>query len=228
MPLTIAVLGTGRMGDAIAHTLLAAGFAVRVWNRTRERAAAAVAAGAAAARTPADAVAEADIALTMLTDGRAVASVMAPTGGGALAAIAPGCAWIQMSTIGATWTDLFAAAAATHGVAFVDAPVSGGGHGARAGSLVVLASGGEGARHQVAPVFDAIGRRTLWLGAAGAGSRLKLAFNNWLACVVEGLAETLALTSALGLDPRRFLDAVADGPLAAPYAMTPGTRHDRR
>jgi hypothetical protein len=74
----------------------------------------------------------------------------------------------------------------------------------------------------VAAVFEAIGRRTLWLGDAGAGSRLKLALNNWLACVVEGLAETLALTAALGLDPQSFLDALADGPLGAPYVMAKG------
>jgi 3-hydroxyisobutyrate dehydrogenase len=222
MPTTIAILGTGRMGDAIAHKLLAAGFAVRVWNRTPARAAAAVAAGATAARTPADAVAEADIVLTMLTDGMAAASVIAPAGGGALEAMPRGCTWIQMGTIGPTWTDLLAAAAAASGVAFVDAPVSGSDQAARAGDLLVLASGPEGVRDVVAPVFEALGRRTLWLGEAGAGSRLKLALNNWLACVVEGLAETLTLTAALGLDPQSFLDAVADGPLGAPYMIAKG------
>jgi 3-hydroxyisobutyrate dehydrogenase len=222
MPTIIAVLGTGRMGDAIAHRLLAAGFAVRVWNRTPERTAAAVAAGATAARTPADAVAEADIVLTMLTDGMAAASVIAPAGGGALEAMPRGCTWIQMGTIGPTWTDLLAAGAAATGVVFVDAPVSGSTDAARAGDLLVLASGTAAARDVVAPVFEAIGRRTLWLGEAGAGSRLKLALNNWLACVVEGLAETLTLTAALGLDPQSFLDAVADGPLGAPYVMAKG------
>jgi 3-hydroxyisobutyrate dehydrogenase len=222
MPMIIAVLGTGRMGDAIAHKLLSAGFAVRVWNRTPERTAPAVAAGAIAAPTAADAVAEADIVITMLSDGMATASVIAPAGGGVLAAMPPGCTWIQMGTIGLTWADLLAAGAAASGVAFVDAPVSGSDQAARAGDLLVLASGSDGVRAVVAPVFDAIGRRTLWLGDTGAGSRLKLALNNWLACVVEGLAETLALTAALGLDPESFLDAVADGPLGAPYAIAKG------
>src|SRR6266540_2972360 len=222
MPTIIAVLGTGRMGDAIAHKLLAEGFAVRVWNRTRERTASAVAAGAVAARTPADAVAEADVVLTMLTDGMATASVIAPAGGGALAAMPRGCTWIQMGTIGLTWTDLLAAGAAASSIAFVDAPVSGSDQAARAGDLLVLASGREAVRDVVAPVFEALGRRTLWLGEAGAGSRLKLALNNWLACVVEGLAETLTLTAALGLDPQSFLDAVADGPLGAPYVIAKG------
>ena len=210
------------MGDAIARKLLAEGFVVRVWNRTLERTAAAVAAGATAAATPADAVADADIVLTMLTDGMATAGVIAPAGGGALEAMPRGCTWIQMGTIGPTWTDLLAAGAAASGVAFVDAPVSGSDQVAHAGDLLLLASGPEAVRGVVAPVFDAIGRRTLWLGEAGAGSRLKLALSNWLACMVEGLAETLALTSTLGLDPHLFLDAVADGPLAAPYAITKG------
>jgi 3-hydroxyisobutyrate dehydrogenase len=218
-PTTIAVLGTGRMGDAIAHKLLAAGFAVRVWNRTREHAAAAVAAGAAAARTPADAAAEAEIVLTMLTGGSAVGSVMGADGGGALEAMAPGCTWIQMGTIGLSWTDEFGARAAARGVAFVDAPVSGGDNAALAGTLLVLAAGTDDALARVQPIFDAIGRRTLWLGAPGNGSRLKLAIDNWLACLVESLAETLSFTGALGLDPRCLVDAVHDGPLASPYVM---------
>jgi 3-hydroxyisobutyrate dehydrogenase len=220
MPNTVAVLGTGRMGDAIAHKLLAAGFAVHAWNRTRERAAAVVAAGAVAAHTPFDAVAEADVVVTMLTDGGVVAAVMNDADGGGLAAMTPGCTWIQMGTIGPSWTDELAALAAARGVPFVDAPVMGSDDAARAGTLVVLASGPESARGAVAPVFDAVARRTLWLGPAGAGSRLKLAVNNWLACLVEGVAETLALTAALGLDPRLFLEATVGGPLAAPFALT--------
>jgi len=93
---------------------------------------------------------------------------------------------------------------------------------ARAGDLLVLASGPEAVRDVVAPVFEAIGRRTVWLRDAGAGSRLKLALNNWLACLVEGLAETLALTAALELDPQSFLDAVEDGPLAAAFVIAKG------
>jgi 3-hydroxyisobutyrate dehydrogenase len=220
MPTTVAVLGTGRMGDAIAHKLLTEGFAVHVWNRTRERAAAVVAAGAVAAHTPFDAVAEADLVVTMLTDGGAVAAVMNAADGGGLAAMTPGCTWIQMGTIGPSWTDQFAALAAARGVPFVDAPVMGSNDAARAGTLVVLASGTESARPAVAPLFDAVARRTLWVGPAGAGSRLKLAVNNWLACLVEGVAETLALTAALGLDPRLFLEATVGGPFAAPFALT--------
>jgi 3-hydroxyisobutyrate dehydrogenase len=68
-------------------------------------------------------------------------------------------------------------------------------------------------------MLEAIGKQTLWLGPAGNGTRLKLALNNWLAILLEGLAETLALSQALGLDPKQFTDAIAGGPLASPFAL---------
>ena len=87
------------------------------------------------------------------------------------------------------------------------------------GQLIVLASGPEGTRAQLEPIFDAIGRKTLWLGPAGNGTRLKLVLNDWLASLTEGVAETIALTEALGLDPQLFIDAIDDGPLGSPYAV---------
>jgi 3-hydroxyisobutyrate dehydrogenase len=124
-----------------------------------------------------------------------------------------------MSTVGTEWTARLAAQAEKFGVEFVDAPVSGSEEPAKQAQLLVLASGSDSARPRVQPVFDAIGRQTLWLGPAGMGSRLKLVFNHWLAYLAEGMASTLALSRALGLDPQQFVDAVGTGPLAAPYAM---------
>jgi 3-hydroxyisobutyrate dehydrogenase len=157
----------------------------------------------------------------MLTDGDAVTEAMTgPTG--ALSELRPGSVWIQMSTVGVDWTDRLAAHARDHGVEFVDAPVSGSDGPAREAQLMVLASGSDAVRERVQPVFDAIGRRTLWLGPAGSGSRLKLVLNNWLASITEATAETLALTGALGLEEPLFLEAIAGGPLEAPYAATKG------
>ena len=82
---------------------------------------------------------------------------------------------------------------------------------AKDGSLVVLASGPDKAREVVTPVLEAIGGRTMWVGAAGAGSRLKLAANAWVATVLEGVAESLAFTRDLGLDPALFLEAIEGG-----------------
>jgi 3-hydroxyisobutyrate dehydrogenase len=214
----IAVLGTGRMGAPIARNLLAAGFEVSVWNRTANRAAPLAADGARLATSPAEAAKGADVVLTMLTDGDAVVDAM--TGReGALASLRPGSAWIQMATIGDEWTGRLATLADEHRLEFVDAPVSGSDGPARDAELVVLASGPERVRARLQPLFDAIGRKTLWLGRAGSGTRLKLVLNNWLASQVEAVAETIALTEALGVDPHLFVETIADGPLGSPYAV---------
>jgi 3-hydroxyisobutyrate dehydrogenase len=217
----IAVLGTGRMGAPIARNLRAAGFAVAVWNRTPGRARELVDAGARLAASPADAAGSADIVLTMLADGDAVAHAM--TGPeGAVSALRPGSVWIQMATVGVDWTERFSALARDHGLAFVDAPVSGSDGPARDAQLVVLASGADAVQPLVQPLFDAIGRRTLWLGPAGNGTRLKLGLNTWLASLAEAMAETLAFTGALGLEQTLFLEALAGGPLEAPWAAAKG------
>jgi 3-hydroxyisobutyrate dehydrogenase len=156
--------------------------------------------------------------LTLLSDGEAVQNAMLGSDG-ALGAMRTGAVWLQMGTIGLRWTDRFTAVADQHEIALVDAPVSGSDGAARAGELIVLASGPNRAKERVQPLLDAVGQRTLWLGPAGAGSRLKLVVNNWLACLVEAAAETLALADGLELDRQLFLDAIADGPLAAPYVL---------
>jgi 3-hydroxyisobutyrate dehydrogenase len=216
----IAVLGTGTLGAPIARRLLHAGFRVRVWNRTAAKAAELVADGARTAATPADAVRGADVLITMLTDGAAVKQVMSgPTG--AFSMLTAGTVWVQMSTVGVEWCDRLAELATRHGVTFVDAPVSGSSQPAEQGKLEILASGaGSQVRRKVEPIFDVLGRRTLWLDRVGDGSRLKLALNNWLAILVEGMAETLSLSDALGLDPHLLPDALCDGPMASEYAIT--------
>jgi len=141
---------------------------------------------------------------------------------GALSMLASGAVWIQMGTIGVEWSDRLADMAAVHQVAFVDAPVSGSSTPAEEGQLEILASGAQPVRARVQPIFDVLGRRTVWLDRVGDGSRLKLALNFWLAVLVEGMVETLTLSEALDLDPRLFLAAIADGPLASQYAMAKG------
>ncbi|WP_353358114.1 NAD(P)-dependent oxidoreductase [Mycobacterium sp.] len=218
--MTVAVLGTGTMGAPIARNLLHAGFNVRVWNRTLAKAAV-VGVDAHRTSTPAEAADGADVLITMLTDGAAVEHVMTgPTG--ALSMLPSGAIWIQMSTIGAEWTDRLASLVTRHDVAFVDAPVSGSSRAAEEGELVILASGATTVRPRVEPIFDVLGHQTLWLQSTGDGSRLKLALNNWLAVLVEGMVETLTLSEALGLDPHLLLEAVGDGPMASDYALAKG------
>jgi 3-hydroxyisobutyrate dehydrogenase len=206
------------MGAPIARNLLAAGFPMSVWNRTASRAERLVDDGARLAASPADAATNADVVLTMLADGAAVEAAMSDPGG-ALQAMRQRSVWIQMATVGVDWLGRLVALAADHGVELVDAPVSGSDGPAREAKLIVLASGSEEARPRVQAIFDAIGRETLWLGPTGQGTRMKLVLNNWLVAQVEAVAETVALTQALGLDPRLFPEAIDDAPLGSPYAV---------
>lgn len=212
------MLGAGTMGAPIARNLARAGFDVRVWNRSPAKAEAVAADGATHAPTPAAAVTDADVVITMLADGPAVESVL--TGAdGALGALPPDAVWVQMSTVGAAWTDRLSGLADQHGVAFVDAPVSGSSVPAQRGELLILAAGAGSVRPRLEPIFDVLGRQTLWLDRVGDGSRLKLALNNWLAVLVEGMAETIALSQAIGLDPHLFVDTIADLPLGSAFAV---------
>jgi 3-hydroxyisobutyrate dehydrogenase len=206
------------MGAPIAANLLAAGFEVVVWNRTAARAAPLVEQGARSARSAANAAAASEALITMLADGEVTERATSGPDG-ALSALAPGSVWIQMATVGLDWTEHLVRRAAQHGIEFVDAPVSGSEGPARDGQLVVLASGPDSSRAQIAPIFEAIGRQTIWLGRAGNGTRLKLALNSWLAAQVEAAAEIIGLTEALGVNPRMFVDVLADGPLGSPYAV---------
>ena len=214
---TVALLGTGTMGAGMARNIAAAGMPLHVWNRTRERAEP-LADVATVAGSPADAVAGADVVLTMLFDADSVADTMSAAREG----LRPGTVWLQQSTVGVAGTERLLALAVELGVELVDAPVLGTKKPAEDGTLVVLASGPAEARDRVAPVLDAVGSRTMWVGEAGAGTRLKLAANAWVFTVVEGVAESLALTRELGLDPRLFLEAVRGGALDAPYVQLKG------
>src|SRR3978361_180150 len=168
---TVAVLGTGTMGAPMARNLLHAGFDVRVWNRTVAKAAA-VGIDPRRMSTAGDAAAGADVLITMLADGAAVEQVMTgPTG--ALSTLGAGAVWIQATRVGTEWPDRFAGLAARHDVAFVDAPVSGSSGAAETGELIILASGATTARARVQPLFEVLGRQTLWLPSTGDGSRLK-------------------------------------------------------
>ena len=211
--MTIAFLGTGIMGAPMARNLARKGFPIRAWNRSRDKAAALADDGAVVAATPAEAVEGADAVITMLADGPTTAEVIGQ------ARPAAGTLWLQMGTVGVDWTDRLAR---DTDLVFVDAPVAGSDIPARDGTLVILASGPDPARAQAQPYFDAVGSRTLWLGPAGAGSRMKLVVNNWAIGLAEGMAESLGLAAGLGLDPAHFVDFLDGAALGAPWAVAKG------
>jgi 3-hydroxyisobutyrate dehydrogenase len=216
---TVAVLGTGIMGAGMARNLIAAGLDVTVWNRSPDRARPLADAGARTATDAAEAVAGADVVVTMLFDADATAQVME----WALPAVAPDAVWVQTGTVGLDGTARLAELAEQHGVAFLDAPVLGTRQPAEQGALTVLVGGPETLRDRVAPVFDAIGSRTIWVGERpGDGHKLKLVSNSYVAVLMAGVAQAMALAEALGLDPQLFLDGVAGGSLDSPYVQVKG------
>jgi 3-hydroxyisobutyrate dehydrogenase len=214
--MTLAFIGTGTMGAPMARNLARAGLPVVAWNRTPEKVEALAADGVRAAATPHAAAAAADVLVTMLSDGPVIEAVLSGPDG-ALEALPEGAVWIQMSTVGVPAADRLAALAADSGVHFVDAPVLGSAKPAERGELTVMASGPEDVRDRCAPVFDAVGARTVWLGPAGAGSRLKVVVNAWLMSTTAALAETIALAESLDVDPASFLDVTDRGAPCARY-----------
>ena len=206
---SVAVLGAGTMGAPMAANLRRAGLDVAVWRRDDDLAAA---------------VRDRDVVLTMLSDADAVLEVA----GRALPAAREGVLWLQASTIGIDGTDRCAELAREHGAVLVDAPVLGTKAPAEQGALVVLASGPDDALDRLAPVFDAIGQRTLRVGPAGAGTRLKLVANAWVVTVVQGAAETLALAQGLGLDPTLLFDGRRGRAARPPLPAGQGRGHARR
>jgi 3-hydroxyisobutyrate dehydrogenase len=184
----VAVLGTGIMGAPMARNLLKAGFQVRVWNRTPDKARVLAAEGADLAETPADAVREAAFVITMLTDAAAVLAVM----GQAAESVPDGAVWLQTSMVG-TDVERVAGLAEDHGITFVDCPVIGTRETAKQGRLVVLASGPGDALDRAQPIFDAIGSKTVRLEPeAGGASRRKLVANAWTVGIVESLRSQLS------------------------------------
>ena len=216
----VAVLGTGIMGGPMARNLLRAGHEVTVWNRTVQKTEALKEEGGRVASTPADAVRDAEIVLTMLADAPAVEVTVIESG--SFEAMPQGALWIQSSTIGVAATERLAELAGEREVTFVDAPVLGTKKPAEDGQLFMLASGPAEARGRCEPVFDAISRGHVWLGETGLGTRLKLVANGWILGTIENLSETFVLAQTLGVDPRSFLEVISGGGMDMPYAHLKG------
>jgi 3-hydroxyisobutyrate dehydrogenase len=213
----VAFLGIGAMGYGMATSALRAGLPTVVWNREPEATKDLGDLGADVADTAAAAAAGAGIVVTMVTNADAVVSIA--TDQRMLDALAPGAIWAQMSTIGVSGTERVATLVESrrHDVTVLDAPVSGSKEPAEQGKLTIFASGPDDARPRVAPLFDALGERTVWVGAYGAGSRLKLVNNTLLAFTAEGVAASIALAHGLGLDTGTVIDALGGGPLMSPW-----------
>jgi len=213
----VAVLGIGAMGHGMATSALRASIGTIVWNRTPEPTRDLRALGAHVAESAAEAARRAAIVVTMVTDADAVMSIAADQG--MLAALPQDAIWVQMSTIGVAGIERVAAMvkAERPDVTLVDAPVSGSKEPAERGQLTIFASGPDEARGRLGTLFDALGQRTVWVGAVGNGTRLKLVNNTWLAFTNEAVAASVALARRLGLQTEEVVDTLKGGPLVSPW-----------
>lgn len=212
-----AVLGTGTMGAGMARSLLREGHDVRVWNRTRAKAEAV--AGAAVAGSPAEAVDGAEVVVVMVFDVDAVLAVL----GEARDRIGADAVVVQCSTVGPEGAARIDAYARENGLRVLDSPVLGTRKPAEEGSLAMLVSGDPALCEVARPVLEAVGAKIVWAGdRPGAASGLKLSCNAFIASVTAAVAQSLELTSALGLDPRLFLQAIEGGAVDTQYAHIKG------
>jgi len=211
----ISFLGLGIMGAAMARRLLDHGFDLAVWNRNPARADSLVKAGARLAATPADGACGADAVIAMLADDDASRSVWLGDAG-ALAAMDRGAIAIDSSTLTVEWMRELGAQAATRGVSFLDAPVTGSKPQAEQGTLNFLVGGDAAAVARAAPLFAIMGRGHVHLGGAGSGALLKLINNFMCGVQLASLGEAIAMAERSGLDIRRAADVLAAGSPGSP------------
>lgn len=218
---TVAVLGTGVMGSAMALNAARAGLVVRAWSRPLADAERLAGDGITVAPSAAEASAGADLVVTMVPDAGAIESFSSGPDG-FLETMGVDAVWIQSSTVGVDPADALIARAREHQRRMVDAPVLGSKDPAERGELVILASGEEADITRCAPFFEAVAQRVLRVGPAGAGSRLKMVTNGWIMSAVAAIAEAFALAEALGVDGRTFLEALNGTAMDMGYAHVKG------
>jgi 3-hydroxyisobutyrate dehydrogenase-like beta-hydroxyacid dehydrogenase len=208
----VAVVGTGRMGAAMVARLRAAGVAVTVFNRTRERA---VATGAPVVDTP-RAAARADVVLVSLADDAAVdAAYTGPDG--IAAGVGAGTVVVDTSTVDPRTAGRLGDLVREHGGAHVDAPVSGSVPSVERGELAVLAGGTSADLDRVRPVLGHLASRVFHVGPAGAGATMKLAVNGVVHALNQAVAEALVLAEAAGIARSTAYDVLAASAVAAPF-----------
>ena len=210
-PRRVGLIGLGLMGRPMGMNLLKAGHKLAVWNRTPGRANELVAAGAVLAKTPYEAAEASEFLLTIVSDPPALESVLWGQEGkndGALAGLRAGSIYVDSSTISPSLVGRVAAACRQRGVAFLDAPVTGGDWGAREGNLVFMIGGDDETLRGAEPILGVMGKKWFHLGPSGAGQTMKLAMNAILALEVAAMAEALALVTRAGLRGEQLVEVM--------------------
>ena len=210
LTLKVGFVGLGTMGAAMAANLARAGFPLTVWNRTPGRAGPLLALGAVEAHSPREVARASDVVVTCVTDSPQVAEVLFGSDGLA-EGLAPGSLFIDCSTISPASAREMGARLKDHGVAMLDAPVSGGSEGAVAGTLTIMVGGEPTDVERAHDVLHAMGRTVTHLGPIGSGQVAK-AVNQVILCgTYLGVAEGIVLAMKAGMDVERLITALAGG-----------------
>jgi 3-hydroxyisobutyrate dehydrogenase-like beta-hydroxyacid dehydrogenase len=218
----IAFIGLGSMGTPMARNLLKAGHAVTVYNRTRQKAEALQADGALIADSPADAIRNTDVLITMLAEDHAVESIIFEPGN-VIATLPKSAVHISMSTISVDLSIRMAEAHRDRGQHYVSATVLGRPDAAAAAKLFVMAAGEPAQIKRCQPLFNVLGQKTLIIGEdAPAANVVKLAVNFMLTAVIESMAEAFTLVRKHGLESNAFLDILTGTIFSAPVFQTYG------
>ena len=212
----VAFIGLGRMGQAMARRLLAAGHDLVVWNRTPDRLGELLDLGATMAESIAQVGTVGAPVITMLSDDDALAQV-AHGPGGLIASLPAGGMHIAMGTHRSDTIRALTAAHAEAGQVLVAAPVLGRPTAVAAGQLGIIVAGPNDAIAEARPLFDAIGRRTFLAGSDPVtASLLKLTNNMVLACAIEVMGEAFSLVEKAGADPETLRDVLTEGLFSSP------------
>ncbi|NRF41878.1 NAD(P)-dependent oxidoreductase [Pedobacter foliorum] len=202
--------GLGNMGTAMAANLLKAGYEVRVFNRNKDKEKALIDAGAQSAKDLKELVDSCDVVFTMLSDDNAVKEVYNETNG-LLSGENSGKLLIDMSTVAPETSKYLSALCEEHKMNFIEAPVSGSVKPAQDGTLIILVGGTTENYETAKPLFDVLGKLSLYLGGAGAGSSAKLAINYLLGINIQALAETVLFAEQNGISKENMLTIINEG-----------------
>ncbi|KAJ7514121.1 hypothetical protein O6H91_23G028800 [Diphasiastrum complanatum] len=201
----VGFLGLGIMGTAMARNLIKHGFNVTVWNRTPAKCEELVKEGAAHGRNPADIVKKCNITFAMLADPDVALSVVFDENG-VLEQITSSKGYVDMSTVDSITSSKISKAVTEKGGRFVEAPVSGSKKPAEDGALVILAAGDKLLYEEVIPAFNAMGKKSFYLGDVGNGAKMKLVVNMIMGSMMTAFSEGLAVADKAGLSQQTLLD----------------------
>lgn len=205
----VSVIGLGIMGGGIASNILKAGFPLKVYNRSADKAAPLVAQGASAAATARDAAVDADVIVAVLGDDAASRAIWLESG--ALDAAKTGAVVVECSTLSVPWVRELAGLAAARGLHFVEAPLFGSKGAAAAGQVRLVVGGDEAAIAAARPVLEAFSSALIPIGAVGAAATWKLINNMMIAVHAAAAAEALVMAERAGLNIEQVTALIGGG-----------------